>query len=268
MYMAKQFKLTQKNYYSHDRPHLSYSQLKTYLKSPALYKLRYIDRTNKLKISDPIKFGKLVDAALTDEETFKKFSISEGKRGLSEAEKEWLVTETIWQNAATLASYIEQQPVWDSPKMNQVILTGTLNETLVCGLADTIMTLPSGNVLLDIKTTSESKMRSAKTWFYHCLDLGYHIQAGLYRELYLQQTGELVDFYHLVACVDSDGMPHAKLFKFEDEMCKQGLDLAAIAIDGIKAGVFDEEQVTWDSTQSLRLNDEETYGDDLQEVFE
>lgn len=266
MTYAKDFKLTKSNYYSPDRPHLSYSQMKTYLKSPRLYKLRYIEKTNKLKMSDPIKFGKLVDAALTDEKVFTKFSISEGKRGLTEEEKEWIVSETLFQNALTLSNHIFEQPFWKVRKAFQVVLQGELNGQKVSGLADAILKTPVGDWILDIKTTSEMKMKNEKSWFYHSIGLGYHIQAGLYRELVLQQTGKLVDFVHLVCCVDSDGMPQAKLYRIPDELCAQGLALASIALDGIVAGNFEQEKLTWDSVKDLQINT--PYDNDLQEVFE
>jgi hypothetical protein len=262
----KQFKLTKKNYYDPLRPHLSYTQLKTYLKSPVLYKLRYVDKTNKFHGSDSVKFGKLFDALLTDPVESSKFHVGVCRKDMSEDEKQYTVTENTYKEAESLAAYVQEQPFWQSSKETQVVLQGRLHNTDVCGLADAIIVTPQGPAIIDLKTTNESRMKSDKAWYYHVLDYGYHIQAGLYRKLYLQQHGEVVDFYHAVCCVDADNMPHVKLYKFPDELCKAGLDLADIAINGIRNNVFVEDSVDWNQTKML--SNENQYGDHLQEVFE
>ena len=144
------FKLTNENYFSKDRPHVSNSHVGDYLKSPAYYKSKHIDKLTSFKVTEAMKKGSVVDALLTqpgnfpyevklkpkplfkrtckaseDKELYKlqTAALEDSKVAKAERDQEIaqqlercgadnLVTYTNWNQAHTLAAYISSQPFW------------------------------------------------------------------------------------------------------------------------------------------------------------
>lgn len=256
------YKLTQKNYFAKDRPHVSYSMIKDFLSSPALYKKRYVLREPRSPMTDSMKFGSLVDAMLTNPSEAKKYYGGKKERGSSAEEDRYRVSEDAYAEAKMLADYVRSQPFWNAGvKDYQVVVEGTIAKAPVCGMIDAVFCTDEEPVLLDLKCTNSRAMSSANSWKWQVLDFGYHLQAAMYCELWRQRTGILPRFVHVTACVDGNGMPRARLY----ELPFVGLSEIERGISGILSGDFDDPPVEWDGIELIQIT--QTY-DDVQALPE
>ena len=141
------FKLNNETYYSSDRPHLSNSQINDYIKDPYYYKLKHIDNVIPRKVTDPMKRGLLVDAALTQPEN-NKYQLKVLKREdpkLFKEQKnipdEFLLSPTYYFQAMQVIDAVLNQPFWNDgleDAIFQEVLTGEIEDVPVCGLPDRI----------------------------------------------------------------------------------------------------------------------------------
>lgn len=244
------FKLTSKNYFSKDRPHVSYSMIKDFLSSPALYKKRYVLREPRPPMTDAMKFGSLVDAILTNPKEAAKYRAGKKERGSSPEEDRYRVSEDAFAEADMLAKFVRSQPFWNAGKKDyQVVVEGDLVGAQVCGMVDAVLNHADGVVLLDLKCTNSRAMASANSWKWQVLDFGYHLQAAMYCELWRQRTGILPRFVHVTACVDGNGMPRVRLY----ELPFVGLSEIERGISGIRKGDFDDPPVEWSGVELIQI---------------
>ncbi len=236
------FILTEKNYYSSKRPHLSSSKIGDYLRSPEYYFDCHVAKTIKKKITPSMKYGSLVDELVTRQKvSFSPKVLKSENESLFEAQKffdeDILISRTDYEDAHTLAKYILSHVDFLTDDCRyQVILEGTLEDTLVCGKADII----TSNALIDLKVTNPSAMRSEVSWDYHTRDYFLYEQMALYR--YLLKSD--IPCYWLAASQDSDGACSLKLFKADENLLAMALERVRVAIRGIQAKKFRNESIS------------------------
>lgn len=267
----KEFELSQENYFSPDRPHVSNSMINSYLKDPEFYKLKHIDRTVKFVATDPMKKGSIVDAMLTQPDNnpyrvefkrtcFKKDNAKQYDREtkIVQAEKatcnpDHLVSKKLYEEAADMAMYLEKQPFWKEGLETatfQDVLIGELEGVKVCGMTDRIDSL--GNQrwrISDVKITSAIKIGKNPTkWMYNSYDMGYIRAAALYRYLWAELQGvpvKNVDFAHIVGYEIAPGIPRVKLYNIEPESMDVAMDQVRGALKKIKKKKFKSTPVKW-----------------------
>jgi hypothetical protein len=244
-----QFTLTKENYFSPERPQISSSGIKDYLLSPKLYKDRHILRLPEAqkKVSPAMVKGTIVDEILTEGKT--TFSMAVLKRDdpeLFEKQKlcpDKIATPAVWEEAQLIATQLPKHPVW-SEGLAVAEFQKIVDDGRLCGKLDRFQ--PDKNFIIDLKITTEAAAKDARSWKNHCLKLGYHIQAGVY--CYLMKSNPA--FAHICAYT-KDGVVVVKVYILPQEMIKQGMYLANLAVAGIEAGNFDEPLTTWEQAQPL-----------------
>jgi len=274
----KKFTLTSETYFSKDRPHISNSQITDYLKSPAFYKKKYIDKKIEFNLTDPMKVGLMVDAILTQPKNnyFQKKVLKRDDPTVFATQKtlddRYLLTPTNYDKAANIASYIDSQPFWKQGLKNalfQQVLEGKLNNSLVCGLPDRIDPLGDQKWrMTDVKVVSAMKISSPQKWLWNCLEMGYIRQAAMYRMLWAQKQGiptTNIDFYHAVGTQVQEGLCQVKLYKLPESFIMQAEVEIDYALTGIKDKDFKDVPVTWGQAERF---DEFAPADDSDEGYE
>lgn len=269
---AKKFKLTPENYYSSSRPHISNSMIQTYVQSPNLYKLRYIDRDPEAQIekTDNMKRGSIVDEMLTEGKTnyvVNPYSYNGQRKDYNafkeENDPDWTVSEKTMNQAMEIAEAITRQPFWEQNKKGrgfQLILEGTLGDSLICGKPDWIDTLGKQRYrLVDLKVVGGAKVQSPKKWMHNALDMGYYRQLALYRYLFANLQGipeNYVQCYWAVAAYHEYGRVAIKLYKAQEDIMVAAMEQARQALAGIQSNIFEDPLLGWENVIDLsKLSD-------------
>jgi hypothetical protein len=254
------FKLTQDNYFSPERPHVSNSQISDYLKDPAFYKARHIDKTIQFKVTDPMKRGSVVDAMLTqpDNNPYQMKVLKREDPELFELQKQmddrFLLTPAYWDQAKAIAAHILKQPFWQAGLKDaefQTVLEGEIEGVKVCGLTDRIDYLSEGKRrITDLKVVSAIKLDSPKKWHMNVVEMGYLRQAAIYRYLFSKMSLvpiENIEFCHAVGTQVQEGLCKVQLFKLSPHLMDMAMDEVKAALQGIKKKKFKSTPVEWDS---------------------
>ncbi len=242
--------LTKENYFTNP-DYLHSSQIRDYIESPLLYKLRYIDKhpDYQFKQSSAVIVGTIVDELLTEGKT--RFSKKVLKRDNPEkyAEQQecpdFIATDTQWENATRIAEQLPNHPVWKTLTEEvefQKIVEGEIDGMKVCGKIDG--STPHFN--WDLKCTQESRARSSTAWYWHTKDLKYHIPASVYTHL---DDGDK-PFYHLV-CYLKNGLLQVKLYEVPAKMIADGMSDVLWALGGIKEGYFKQKLTTFEDLEVI-----------------
>ena len=258
------FKLTNENYFSKDRPHVSNSHVGDYLKSPAYYKAKHIDKLTSFNVTEAMKKGSVVDALLTQPGNFpyQMKVMKKDNAEIYEAQKtmnpDYLVTPTNWNQAHTLAAYISSQPFWQEGLETatfQQVLEGEIAGVLVCGLPDRIDCLGDGKWrITDLKCVAAMKISSPQKWMYNAIDMGYIRQAAIYRRLWAQLQGipeKDVQFAHAVGSYVQDGLCKVELYEIPESFMAHAMIEIEWALTEIREGNFTERPITWAALQQL-----------------
>lgn len=253
------FTLTNENYYSEDRPHVSNSMISTYLKSPALYEGRYVTKTiERLKTTNPMKKGLIVDHILTQPDEFpfeKKVRQYEDKERFAaqkEMDDRYLVTPAIYDEAVEIAGAFIEQPFWQDGLQEakfQLVLEGEIDDVLVCGLPDRVdRTGEQSWRITDVKVVAPRKMQSPAVWYRNAKEMGYLRQAAMYRQLFADLQGvpvENVTFTFAVGSRPDKGFVDIKLFDVPPHLMDMAMLEIREALDGIKKKAFQKKLLTW-----------------------
>jgi len=258
----KKFKLTNKTYYSKDRPHLSNSQLNDYLKDPHYYKLKHIDGVIPRKVTDPMKRGLLVDAVLTqpDNNPYEMKVLKREDPELFEKQKEvddeFLLSSTYYEQAMQVIEAILDQPFWNDgidKAIFQQVLEGEIEGMLFCGLPDRIDR--TGELtwrISDLKVVNPIKLDSKKKWMFNAQEMGYLRQAAIYRKLWADLQGiplENVEFYHIAAAFIEPRLTKIKLYEIESHLMDMAMDQVKELTRGIRDKKFESKVITWESAE-------------------
>lgn len=230
-------KLNHANYYSSDRPHISASRVKDYLKDPYYYKLKHIDKQITFKPTASMELGSLVDAMLTDPKKAERYYI---KPPRSRDKDPYAVNQKLYEDAELRANEVLRHPAWNNRKTKkkyQPILTGEFEGVPLCGMADRLDFHKDGKLsIIDVKSVTPTAITSPKKWFYYAMDFRYDIQFSMYKYLASSQYNipeEDIECYHL-AVTSKDGYATAKLFRFSPysvDLAKADWQRAVIGID-------------------------------------
>lgn len=265
--MPKKFVLTRETYYSPKRPHLSQSQIKDYLKSPRLFKAKYIDKTIERKTTPAMQVGKAFDAFLSDPYEASLYRIKE--RG---EKSPYALTEAEYTEASMKAEEVKRHKFWtvhptrtlfQVPLEAAILRDGTFvtvkeakrrkeEYVLVCGLLDRLDLMGTFALCSDFKSTNPNAMSSPRKWYFHALDAGYHYQFAMYRELirvnYPEYIGKEIPCAHITACIE-DGLAYAALFSIPTKTLDEALPDIVRAAWNIQDGWFPEEKLDWADVQ-------------------
>lgn len=263
----KKFVLTKENYFSKKRPHFSNSQLKDYMLDPFYFYQKHIKKDPDLatQVTDPMKRGSIVDEILTGGKmTYQRKVLKREDPKLFALQKtlddKYLVTNNYWEQAIQIASHVQTHPVWQDglkEAMFQVVLEGKINGLPVCGLADRIDKLTSGNYalrILDLKVVNPIKLDNPKKWLQNCDDMKYVHQLALYQRLAALKTGlspESIQCAHVAGAYVDKGFTKVRAYILEQEY----LDAAYKEIEDVCAKIaekkFDPILTSWENAQSI-----------------
>ncbi len=230
-----EFKLTQRNYFSKKRPHLSNSQINDYLFNPEYFYKRHVSKSLSFHTTDPMKLGSMVDERLTKGRCTYKVGVRK-----KDQKNDKLVTQAMWDKGKDMASYVRKHDFWKE-LMNtkgvqmQKILEGVINSTKICGMADIIVP----GRLIDLKCTNATNVKSEKKWHYHCLEMGYYRQLALYNKL----LGGGNKCYHLCLSETKTDFYELRLFRADMMEIDNALVDVLKAIDDIKKKKFDSPRL-------------------------
>ena len=274
-------KLTAENYHSHPHPHISNSMVKTYLKSPSLYKRRYIDLepSCQIKVSDAMKKGSALDELLTND-TNTRYVVNPydgrtklGKQFKEDHGEEYLINDAILSDVVAMHDEIAKQPFWKNnleQRIFQLPLEGEIEGVLCKALPDWIdplvdpATLPDNpdkwpdevHRMVDLKSTTVKNMETPRKWMFQCDQMGYFNQAAHFQEIYSQVTGipkDFLPFYWAIVATDpfEPGRIVVRTYKAPQSLLDEALEETKAALRGIKAKKFDDELFTWDEAEEL-----------------
>jgi len=268
------FKLTLENYYSPERPHISNSMINDYIKSPAFFKKKYIDRVIPRRVTDPMKRGLVLDGMLTTPESFpyvRKFERTcTKKQNPEQYDKETqivdeqsklspdiVVSPFYWDQALQTAQFIEKQQFWKrrlDRAYFQEPIEGELDGHLVCGLPDRVDRVDLKWFIQDLKFTQPIKTQTAKTWLRHCHEMGYLRQAALYRYLWSKHKDcplEEIKFGFIAASYLEFGLSRVDLFEVDNSLYTEAMTEIRTALFGISRKLFADQSVSWMSKKIL-----------------
>lgn len=264
--IAEKFVLTADNYFSKDRPHISVSQIKDYLRCPAFYKRRHIDKDPLVQIepTDSMKRGSLVDDLLTRGETKMQAKVlKKDDAELFEKQKEMderlLIGARYWDEAQEVAAAVKAHPLWlprfaTAKSEYQVLLSDvTYNENAsvpVCGLADRIDTIDKEShadyvaEIIDLKVVSPVKLSTPTKWMWNVREMKYAHQFALYQKLKSIELGcepSLISCRHVVAAFVEPGFVEVRSYIIPQGMLDEALAEIEYALKGIAAGNFEKK---------------------------
>ncbi len=256
------FVLTEENYFSPERPHVSVSQIKDYLRCPAFYKRRHVDRDPAVQVvpTDAMKRGSLVDDLLTRGKTamrprvLKKDDPDEYAAQQSIPDR-LLIGQRYWDEAMEIAAAVKASPLWkstfDSAETRyQVLLSSTAPEIAlpVCGLADRIDVSKESECMaeiIDLKVVSPAKIGSPAKWMWNVREMRYAHQFALYQVLLSGEHGidpNKVSCRHVVAAFVEPGFVEVRSYVVPQEMLDEAMEEIVIALKGIAAGDFRKKE--------------------------
>lgn len=261
------FTLTPSTYFTRPPHWISNSMISTYLKSPALYKKMYIDKTITFNVTDPMKKGSIVDDLLTLGKTqYSPKVLKKDDPDLFEMQKdmdpEYIVSPATYDQALDIVAHVKSQPYWKkgirSAKFQETFYREAGDQVL-CGMADRIDKLPTKNGiqryrLSDLKVTSAMKVTSPHKWFWNCQEMGYFRQLALYRYLFAHQQGipELnITCHHTVVCYVQEGLVESHLFDIPESILNIALVEVFQALENIKCERFEDPKLSWKDSIDL-----------------
>jgi len=219
--MANTHTLTSDTYYTHLNEYLTTSKIKTYLKSPALFRQRHISpkMPDTAPWSDALILGALVDQIATEGHT--EGYLETARRNLKNPPKTHIeVTPTLWKQAHDIADkLIDSQSFQDTIHFDkQVILSHRFslkqraNKNLigVAGMLDLLYIDTTKEFLeatiVDIKTTIVPP-NDPKKYLYKCYDYYYMLQMAMYGYLVHKVYNvplHRISYYHIAITKDEE----------------------------------------------------------------
>lgn len=258
------YKFTRETYYDEARPHLSQSAIKVYLQSPRLYKALYVDKTISRETSDAMTTGKYFDALLSEPEEAKKFYI---KKPRSQDKSPYALSEANFEEAEAKAAEVARHPFWRPEAIEVAIpLEAAIMEdgrfmkvadakktkkpyVLVCALIDGLERRDGFFILSDFKSSNANAIKSSKSWFYHAIDMGYHYQFAMYREMVRLHYGIENVICANIALAMVKGLPVVKLYGFSDTMLDEALKDLVRGAWNIQNEWYPSDLIRWEDTQ-------------------
>ena len=243
--------LSKEDYFK-DESYLHSSQIKTYLDSKELYKLRYIDKNPDYQFekSDAVIKGTIVDEILTEGKTkYAPKVLKNEDPELFERQKanpEFVATPAVWRDAMLIVEQLPKHPIWNLLKERgdfQKIVEGEIGGVKMCGKLDSLV-LDAG--IFDLKVTNQMAGKNEHKWKWHCLDLSYHIPSFVYTFL----EGNNLPFYHIAVWLENKIL-EVKLYRVPQSMIEQGAKDTLRAVEGIKNGDFEPELCSLDSAVEI-----------------
>lgn len=237
--------------------------IKDYLRSPSYYKRKYIDQLLVKKLTPSMKIGTVVDVKLTG-----------GNHGFKVDSKGSTTENNVigpgdYAKAEVMANAVLATDIWKTVKKRakfQVILTGEIDGTAVCGKPD-VLWFPRPDddkhvILWDVKTARESAAKSARSFEYQAYDLGYFIQMAMYEELLFQNGIQTDGMGFLVIGLGMDNVPMVRLCKVHPDATKKGMELIKNALAGIRSRQFTDPEPNWGDAPYIGVPSQVAEGDD------
>lgn len=241
-------KLTNDHDYFADTTHISNSMISTYLQSPELYKMMYVDKSYVRHQTPQMQTGTMVDLILTEgmDKFLEQFEVKVLKKDdpkLFEEQKtsnKQSVTQTMYDQALAMSKAVERTAIYkwikSMPSQSQPMLMGKWKlafggDVPIKGKLDWLVLKGDTAYIIDLKTTSTV---SPHKYFFHAGDFNYWNQLAVYSELVRQNNPKVkqVICYHLVVMRDLV-CPDVQLFLMNAdriESCRAVIDEALYGI--------------------------------------
>lgn len=238
--------LTRREYYSPEREHVSYSQIKDFLASPELFYRRHVLKDLPFEDTPQVRIGKTVDALLSEEPLpYELKVLKRDNPTLFEYQKtlpdDAFMSQTEFDTANAIATRMSIQPFMEELRSNkfteyQYPLERTVHGMPTCGLADVVIRDPKAPLLADFKVTNQDAAKSPRSWFYKCLDMNYFMQLGHYQRMLALELSlpdhAIIPVYHLIGYLSSSKLPVALIYRIPQEYLDKGNRAFE---DGVKA---------------------------------
>jgi hypothetical protein len=228
--------------------------IQDYLKSPAYYKKKHIDHVLPRKITSSMLRGLVVDDMVTG--SGRRFQIKVTKKDnptLYEKQKdkpEQIVSLDVWNQAREISSAILTQKFWTEPVVKTVyqrLVSGMLMDLPVCGLIDRLDFCASGHLrLIDLKVVSPMKVKSAKSFLFNALEMGYVRQLAFYRHLLCEELGlalDKVECYLFTASFVENGLIETHAYHVDPILLREAMEEVHTVLQEIKRGNFQEKEM-------------------------
>ena len=257
------FKLTAASYYSPDRPHISASMIKDYLKSPKWYYRCHVEKSVEREPTPSLKIGSIVDAHLTGEKN--RYQVSCLKRDnaalyeMQKAHPELCVTQSEMNRAVAMYEAVERCDFWKNPmgkREMQVILESHFGDTPTCGKPDIIEWDADGNVwIIDLKTAQPANVKTIFAWERTCYEYGYFLQLMMYAWLFLANHPEMnfsqLRFGFITVTCDRDLVAKVQLFKVDWRLVDAQKPVIEETLNKILLELFEDPMPTWDQAMVI-----------------
>jgi len=264
----KQFKLTQNNYYSSERPHVSNSQVSDYLKSKEYFWRKNVLKEIPFGDTPNMRIGSMVDDMLSGRPM--RFQVKVLKRDDPERYEEQkninpelLITEREWNEAIAHAKSLMSQPCYkwyaETGAKFQYVLEAKLNEVPVCGMADVITETRSVVFIDDFKVVSKLKIATLDKWYFNCLEMGYFRQLAAYKWMWQQMHPNDIRpiiCHHLISAKECEGLYKVLPIVLPEELLVAPLEEFKLGVEGI-ANLLDSKDwqdppVKWSDAKILK----------------
>lgn len=264
------FKLTAATYFSPQRPHVSVSMIKDYLRSPAHYHRKWVKREIDLPLTPSLKIGTVVDAILSGESVpFYAKVLAKDNKVAYDLQKAFpedkLISQADMDKAKAMAQATKKLKFWAKPTRTrklQLVLEATIGDLLVCGKPDVVEFDDTGIYIFDIKTAQPGASKNTWSWQRACEEWGYFHQLAMYRFLVKQNQESIVGhseplpyhFGHIVISAERDELIRVKLFKINEDDLRHPWHEIVKACAGISAKNFKDEEPTWEEAETVYVD--------------
>ena len=263
----KKFKLTQNNYFSSERPHLSNSQVTDFLKSKEFFWRKYVLKEIPFETTANMRIGSMTDDMLCGKPP--RFQVQVLKRDdpdLYEVQKnmprDLLVTEREWIEAVSHAKSIMREPCYKWYAENgakfQFLLQGDWKGIPICGMADVVTETEEAVFVDDFKIVGKLKVTTPTKWFYNCEEMGYFRQLAAYKFMWQQMNPDdkrPIICRHLISTKETEGLYKVIPIVIEETLLSFPLEDFKNGIEGIAeilaSKKWHDDPVTWTNAKIL-----------------
>lgn len=221
-------KLFKSAYFTKKNKHITNSKVGDFLRSKEIYKKKHIDHTWKKELTAPMILGKMVDEVICTGQPPKGYQVKVLKKDnedLYEAQKsvnpELLISQDTYDKAMTMGLKVRDSNIGYWLKFHkakyQVLLTSFYQAIPVAGILDSLIIQGDTATVIDFKTANAAAFRTTRSWFWHCIELGYFRQLAHYGQLVRDNYPvKKIKYIHIVISSSKDDNYPVKVYELDE----------------------------------------------------
>ena len=230
-------KLTSKNYFTAANDYLTTSKIKDYIRDPWYYYQKHVLHTIKEEPSDAMIMGAGLDClVMYGKKKFNKLYKPVARRTNAAGLKYTELTPAQYGKIVGMAARVMGTSAYEGLKefKRQVILSKETPHK-IAGTLDFLF-LDHDDEEAGIVDLKSSMTIDPRKYFYHALDLGWFLQAAMYRKLVRANYPniKIIKFFHITVEKDTLDLNRVQVFKFDESL----LDKYTIILDDLIAEIY------------------------------